>query len=208
MPKVPMYRQDGSTAGEIELADQVFGVEFRPHLVSQVVVAQRANQRQDNRMTKTRGMVSGGGAKPWRQKGTGRARQGSTRAPHWMGGGHAWGGQTHNSHQAVPPKMKRGALRSTLSEKCRNENVRVLEKLEISEIKTKTMAGVLKALGLDRGVVLVHEGLNPEALLSARNIPGLKMVRSQDLCTLTAAEAKELVITKDAVDSLVKRLSV
>lgn len=206
MPKVPLYQQDGSAHGEIELADQVFGVEFRPHLVSQVVVAQRANSRQNNRMTKTRGMVSGGGSKPWRQKGTGRARQGSTRAPHWVGGGHAFGGQSHNSHQDVPRKMKRGALVSTLSEKCRTENLRVLEKLEIKEIKTKVVAGVLKALGLSRGIVFVHEGLNDEALLSARNIPGLKIVRSQDLSTLDVAEAKEVLITKDAVASLEKRL--
>jgi len=208
MPKVPLYRQDGSTSGEIDLADHVFGVEFRPHLISQVVVAQRANTRQNNRLTKSRGMVSGGGSKPWRQKGTGRARQGSTRAPHWVGGGHAFGGQTHNSHQDVPKKMKRGALKSSLSEKCRAEDLKVLDKLEVKEIKTKAVAGVLTALGLGRGVVLVHEGLNDEALLSARNIPGLRLVRSQDLSALDAAEAKQVLITKDAVASLEKRLSV
>ncbi|MCA9417959.1 MAG: 50S ribosomal protein L4, partial [Candidatus Omnitrophica bacterium] len=151
MPKAPLYKQDGTTSGEIDLSDGVFGVEFKPELISQVVVAQRANLRQNNRMTKTRGMVRGGGAKPWRQKGTGRARQGSIRAPHWVGGGHAFGGQKHNSHQDIPRKMNRGALKSALSEKVRNENLKVLDQLEVKEIKTKTVAAVLTSLGLGRG---------------------------------------------------------
>jgi len=206
MPKVPLYRQDGSTAGEIDLPDAVFGCEFRPGLVHQVVVAQRANRRQCNSMTKNRSSVSGGGKKPWRQKGTGRARQGSVRAVQWVGGGRAFGAQRKNYQQDVPKKMKRGALRCALSEKCREESIRVVEELQVTGIKTKVFARILESLSLGKGTVVVHNGLTTEALLSARNIEGLRLVSSQDLSTLDAVEAKQLLLVRDAVRSLEERL--
>jgi large subunit ribosomal protein L4 len=206
MPKVPLYNQNGSTEGEIDLPDFLFGCEHRSGLVHQVVVAQRANLRQCNSTTKTRGMVSGGGKKPWRQKGTGRARQGSTRSPQWTGGGRAFGGQKKNYRQTIPKNIGRGALRCALSDKCRRDNLRVVTGIEIAEIKTKAFAEILRNLDLGKGTVVVHSGLSDEAVLSARNIAGLRLVRSQDLSTLDTVEARQLLLLKDAIECLEERL--
>lgn len=207
MPKTPLYRQDGTQNGEIDLPDTIFAVEDRPGLVHQVVVAQRANLRQATSMTKNRSAVRGGGKKPWRQKGTGRARQGSIRAPHWVGGGRAFGNQQSNFHQDVPKKMRAGALRCVLSERLRNESLRVIESLKLNEIKTKAFAAVLSALQTKGSAVIVHEGLSEKEILSVRNIPGVRLVRVEDLSTLDAFEAKHLILVKDSIATLEKRLS-
>lgn len=206
MPKLPLYRQDGTTIGEIELPDAVFACEDRPGLVHQVVVAQRANLRQATSMTKNRSHVRGGGKKPWRQKGTGRARQGSTRAPQWVGGGHAFGNQKSNFHQDVPVKMKRGALRCALSRKITENAIKVVDGIQLEQIKTKAFATILSALECGKGTVLVHDGLGENISLSARNIPGVRLVRSQDFSTLDAIEARKVVLLKTSVESLSLRL--
>lgn len=207
MPKAPLYNQSGSQAGEIDLSDAVFGCENKPALVHQVVVSQRANQRQDNATRKNRSMVRGGGAKPWRQKGTGRARQGSTRAVQWVGGGRAFGGQWKNSKQDIPRKFRQGALCAVLSEKYRREDLKVIDAIELKEIKTKSFRDILQKLDLDQGTVLVHGGLSDQVLLSARNISGLRLVRSQDLSVLDAVESMKLLLDKAAVENLEDRLS-
>ena len=207
MPTLPLFRQDGSTAGEVELPDSVFACEDRPGLVHQVVVAQRSNKRQGTSMTKTRSMVRGGGKKPWRQKGTGRARQGSIRAPQWVGGGRPFGGQHPNFHKDVPAKMKKGALKSALSQKARDNAIKVLDEIRLGEIKTKAFAGILSALELGKGTVLIHDGLSESAYLSARNIPGLRLVRAQDLSTLDTVEARSLLMIQNTVEPLTKRLN-
>ena len=207
MPTLPLYRQDGSTVGQVELPDSVFACEDRPGLIHQVVVAQRSNKRQGTSMLKTRSMVRGGGKKPWRQKGTGRARQGSIRAPHWVGGGRPFGGQTSNFHKDVPLKMKHGALKCALSQKARENGIKVLDELLLPEIKTKNFALFLSALDLGKGTVLVHNGLSESAFLSARNIPGLKLVRAQDLSTLDTVEARILVMIQNTFGPLEKRLN-
>lgn len=206
MPKAPMFRQDGSAVGEIELPESVFGCEVRSGLIHQVVVSQRANQRQATKMTKNRSHVRGGGKKPWRQKGTGRARQGSIRAVQWVGGGRAFGNQTYNFEQDIPRKMKRGALRSALSQKCLEQAVLVIESISLPEIKTKAFAAILANLKLGGGTLVVHEGLTEKELLSARNIEGLRLVRSSDLSTLDAVEARSLLLVRDTVEALEKRL--
>ncbi len=206
MPKLPLYRQDGTAIGEIELPDAVFACDDRPGLVHQVVVAQRANLRQGTSMTKNRSHVRGGGKKPWRQKGTGRARQGSIRAPQWVGGGRAFGNQKSNFHQDLPVKMRRGALRCALSQKVKENAIKVVDEIQLEQIKTKIFASILGALDCGKGTVLVHDGLSEIASLSARNIPGLKLVRSQDFSTLDAVEARNLVLLKNTVESLSLRL--
>jgi len=207
MPMAPLYDQSGKTLGEIELSEAVFGCEDRPGLVHQVVVSLRANRRQGNAMTKNRSQVSGGGKKPWRQKGTGRARQGSIRASQWVGGGRAFGNQRQNHEQDIPKKMRQGALRCALSQKCRDQRLRVVEKIEIAEIKTKRVAEILGALQCGKGTVLVHDGLTEKVLLAARNIDGLSVVRARDLSALEAVEAGELLLVRDAVQNLEERLA-
>jgi large subunit ribosomal protein L4 len=206
MPTVPIYRQDGSTCGEIELSEDIFGCEFRPGLVHEVVVAQRANKRQATSMTKTRSFVRGGGKKPWRQKGTGRARQGSIRAPQWVGGGRPFGGQHPNFRQDLPKKVRKGALRAVLSQKVREDSFKVVEDIQMESIKTKNFAAILSTLNLGKGTLLVHDGLCEAAYLSARNIPGVRLIRSADLSTLDTFEAKTLVLLQASVESLTKRL--
>ena len=206
MATLPVYRQDGSTVGEVDLPESVFGCEYRPGLVHQVVVAQRANKRQGTSMTKNRSVVRGGGRKPWRQKGTGRARQGSIRAPQWVGGGHAFGCQQSNFHQDVPSKMKQGALKCALSLKAKDNAIKVLDEISLGGIKTKAFAGILSALELGKGTLLVHDGLSEAAFLSARNIPGLRLVRAQDLSTLDAVEARIVLMIRNTIESLEKRL--
>ncbi|MCG3196307.1 MAG: 50S ribosomal protein L4 [Candidatus Omnitrophica bacterium] len=206
MPKAPLFRQDGSSVGEIDLPESVFGCEVRPGLIHQVVVSQRANQRQATKMTKNRSHVSGGGKKPWRQKGTGRARQGSIRAVQWVGGGRAFGNQTYNFEQDIPRKMKRGALRAALSQKCLDQAVLVVESIALPEIKTKAFAAILKNLNLGSGTLLVHQGLTEKELLSARNIEGVRLIRAADLSTLDTVEARSLLLVRDTVEALEKRL--
>jgi len=207
MPNLNLHDQNGAVVGEVDLPAEVFGCEDNQGLVHQVVVGLRANRRQGTAMTKNRALVKGGGCKPWRQKGTGRARQGTIRAPQWVGGGHAFGGQRTNYKQDLPVKMNRGALRCVLSGKLRGEAIKLVDKIEIKEIKTKAFALILKNLEVGRGSLIVHNNLPDEELLSLRNIAGVRPIRAQDLSTLDAFEARTLVLVGDAVNTLQDRLT-
>jgi large subunit ribosomal protein L4 len=207
MPKITLYRQDGTALPEIDLPDSIFAVEDRPGLLHQVVVAQLSNKRQATKMTKNRSHVRGGGKKPYRQKGTGRARQGSTRASQWVGGGRPFGNQVYNFHHDLPPKMRRGALRCALSRKFRSQEIMVVDEIKLPEIKTKAFASILAKLKLAQGTVVIHDGLSQAEMLSARNIEGLRLVRSQDLSALDAVQARTLLFVRDTIESLERRLA-
>lgn len=189
----------GDTVGTIEVRDDVFDVPMNVALVHQVMVSQLANRRQGTAKTKTRAQVSGGGIKPRPQKGTGRARQGSIRAPQWRGGGVVFGPVPRSYNQRTPKRMKRQALLSVLSDKARQGQILVLEKLELEQTKTREMARVLRALGVDRSALLVADGATPETLRTARNIPKLKTSPAALMNPVDLINARVVVMTVDAV---------
>ena len=173
MATVPVKNLQGETVGSIDLNDALFGIEVNEHAVHMAVVQYLANQRQGTKSTKTRAEVRGGGRKPWRQKGTGRARQGSTRSPQWVGGGVVFAPKPRDFSVRLNKKQKRLALKSALSDKVNQGKLVVLENLDLPEIKTKTMVDVCGKLDLN-GALFVMEGGNKNAMLSARNIPSIK----------------------------------
>lgn len=189
----------GDSLGTIEVRDDVFDVPMNVALVHQVMVSQLANRRQGTAKTKTRAQVSGGGIKPRPQKGTGRARQGSIRSPQWRGGGIVFGPIPRSYNQRTPKRMKRRALLSVLSDKARQGQIIVLEKLELEQPKTKEMARVLGALGVDRGILLVADGASAETLRSARNIPKLKTSPASLMNAVDLINARIIIMTVDAV---------
>jgi large subunit ribosomal protein L4 len=173
MPKVALMNQNGQTAGDIELNDVVFGIEPNEQAIYDVVKAQRAAMRHGTHKTKGRSEVSGGGRKPWRQKGTGRARAGSNRSPLWVGGGTTFGPSPRKYTLKVNRKVKKLALRSVLSDKVKTEKLTVLNTLELETAKTKGMVEVLNSLSLNGKVAIVLDELNDNVLLAARNIPNV-----------------------------------
>ena len=173
MPTIKIYKQDGSSAGTMELDDSVFGVEYNEPLIHQVVVAQRANARQGTKSTLTRTEVRGGGKKPWRQKGTGNARQGSIRAPQWKGGGVVFAPKPRSFRQKVNKLVRINAITSALSAKLSDGNLIVVDKLDL-EPKTKQMAAILKALKIESRVLLVLPEGSDNALRAAHNIPTVR----------------------------------
>ncbi|MFO7266129.1 MAG: 50S ribosomal protein L4 [Limnochordales bacterium] len=206
MPKVAVYNLEGQTVGEIELSDVVFGAPVNEALLHQAVVTYLANQRQGTASTKTRGEVRGGGRKPWRQKGTGRARQGSIRAPHWVGGGVVFGPKPREYRLAMPKKARRAALRSALSAKVREGNLIVLESLVLPEPKTKLMAGVLRRLSAERKPLILLAERNRNVELSTRNLPGAATMQATDVNVYAVLSHEKLVLTKDAVAKLEEAL--
>lgn len=172
--KAKIYSSEGAPKGEIELSDAVFNIEPKQHLLHQVVTSYLANQRQGTAKAKGRAEVSGGGKKPWRQKGTGHARSGSNTSPVWVRGGKAFGPEPRDYTQAIPKKMRRLALRSALSERARNERVKVLDSLAVEQPKTKMVADILKKLEIagTRTLLVIDEGQR-STYLSARNIKNL-----------------------------------
>lgn len=186
--------------GDLELSETVFGAPVNEGLVHQAVVRYLANQRQGTASTKTRGEVSGGGRKPWRQKGTGRARQGSIRAPQWVGGGTVFGPKPRDYRQAMPKKARRAALRSALSSKVASGELLVLDELTFEEPKTKKMVEVLENLKAAGASALVVTGeLDRNVILSARNIPGVGTTRAGDLNVYDVVAHARLIATKDAI---------
>jgi large subunit ribosomal protein L4 len=180
--QVPVYNIQGEQVSEVELSDEIFAAPVNPGLMHQAYVRQMANARLGTHKTKTRGEVSGGGRKPWRQKGTGRARQGSTRAPHWQGGGTVFGPQPRSYRQKMPRKMRRQALRSALSVKAAESQVRLLDALEMAEPKTKELVGILEKLGLGNGSALILLPQRDEVILrSVRNLPKVRTLVAQYL---------------------------
>ncbi len=198
MPKVDLLNVEGKKVGDIELSDDIFAVEVNEDVMHEVVVNYLANQRQGTQSTKTRSEVSGGGKKPWKQKGTGRARQGSIRAPQWIKGGIALGPKPRSYKYTLNKKVRRLALKSALSSKVLENKLIVLDSLNFDEIKTKNMSKVLSNLNVTKALVVLPESnLNVQA--SARNIPNVKTALVNTINTYDILKYDAFVVTKDAV---------
>ena len=201
MANVSVYNIEGKEVGTIELNDAIFGVEVNEHLVHMAVVNQLANNRQGTQKAKTRSEVSGGGKKPWRQKGTGHARQGSTRAPQWTGGGVVFAPTPRDYSFKMNKKEKRIALLSALSSKVADNKIVVLDSFNLDEVKTKKFAEVMSNLKVDKALVVI-EGENKNVVLSGRNIPTVKVSATNEINTYDVLKYETLVVTKAAVEKL------
>ena len=201
MANVSVYNIEGKEVGSIELNDAVFGVEVNEHLVHMAVVNQLANNRQGTQSAKTRSEVSGGGSKPWRQKGTGHARQGSTRAPQWTGGGIVFAPKPRDYSFKMNKKEKRIALLSALSSKVAESKIVVLDEFKLDEIKTKKFVEVMNNLKVENALVVL-EGENKNVVLSGRNIPSVKVTATNEINTYDVLKYTTLVVTKAAVEKL------
>ena len=202
MPKVDVYDIKGKKVSDIELADSVFGIEPNENIVHSVLVNYLANQRQGTQSTKTRAEVSGGGKKPWRQKGTGRARQGSIRAPQWIKGGIALGPKPRSYRYSVNKKEKRLAIKSVLSSKVLEKELTVVDKLELKEIKTKTMVKVLADLKVEGKTLIVLPENNKNVLMSSRNIEGVKTIVANNINVFDLLKYNNLILPVDTVKKL------
>lgn len=202
MPKLNILNMQGENSGEIELSEAVFGAEVNVPVLHSVVRAYLLNQRQGTQSTRTRSEVSGGGRKPWRQKGTGRARQGSTRAPQWTHGGVALGPKPRLYKVSVNKKAKKVAMRSALSSKVADDELVVVDKIEFAEYKTKAAVAFLKAVGAEKKALVVTAAADPKVFRSAGNIPGVKTSPVNTINVYDILNCDKLVIAKDAVDRL------
>ena len=201
MPKTTLYNTKAEKVGEIELNDLVFGIEANNEAMHTMVVNYLANQRQGTQSTKTRTEVRGGGRKPWRQKGTGRARQGSIRAPQWTGGGVALGPKPRSYRYKVNKKLRRLALKSALSTKVAENEIIVIDELKLDSFKTKEMAAILKAFEADNALV-VTAGKDENVVRSASNIPGIKTSMAENLNVYDVLKYNKFIVTKDAVSKI------
>ncbi len=201
MAKVSVYNMDGKEVGDIELNDAVFGVEVNEHLVHMAVVQQLANNRQGTQKAKTRSEVRGGGRKPWRQKGTGHARQGSIRAPQWTGGGVVFAPVPRDYSFKMNKKEKRLALKSALSSKVTDNNIIVVDELKMDEIKTKNFAKVMDNLKVEKALVVLDDD-SKNVVASAKNIPTVKTASTETINVYDILKYNTLVLTKDAVDKI------
>ncbi len=203
MPNVPVYNMQGETVGEIALSDAVFAAAVNLPLLHQVTVAYLANRRQGTVGVKTRGLVSGGGRKPWRQKHTGKARQGSIRAPHWKGGGVVFGPRARDYRQALSKSARHGALCSALSARLAEGGLRVVDQLQFAEPKTKELAAVLGRLSLpDTRTLVVTGGVDRNVYLSGRNIEDVAVTPADGLNALQVMRSRSLVLTRQAVAAI------
>lgn len=202
MTKVTLFKQDGTPNGEIELNSDIFGIEPNENVVFDAVIMQRASLRQGTHAVKNRSAVSGGGRKPWRQKGTGRARQGSIRSPQWRGGGIVFGPTPRSYSYKLPKKVRRLAIKSVLSQKVLDNKLVVVEALQFDAPKTKEFAQVLSNLNVDTKVLVVVESSNDFALLSARNIPNVTIVDETDVTVLDVVNNDKLLFTKAALSKV------
>ena len=201
MSKVSLYNMKGAQVGDIELNDAVFGVEVNEHLVHQAVVAQLANKRQGTQSAKTRSEVSGGGRKPWRQKGTGHARQGSIRAAQWKGGGIIFAPKPRDYEVRLNKKEKRTALKGALTSRVQEEKIFVIDAIKCEEIKTKTVAELLKGLNLNKALIVLNEN-DKNVILSARNIEGVKTALTNTINTYDILKYDALVIDQAALATI------
>ncbi len=199
MPNISTFDMTGKQTGTMEVSEAVFGIEPNATVLHSMVVNYLANQRQGTQSTLTRSEVRGGGKKPWRQKGTGHARQGSTRAPQWTHGGIALGPKPRDYSYALPKKVRRLAMKSALSSKVLSEDMMILDELTLEEIKTKTIVKMLSALGADKKVLLVTADKDDKVVLSARNIPGVKTAMVNTLNVYDILNADKFIVVKDAV---------
>ena len=201
MAKVSLYNMEGKAVGEIELKDEVFGVEINEHLVHMAVLQQLANNRQGTQKAKTRGEVRGGGKKPWRQKGTGQARQGSIRAPQWKGGGVVFAPVPRDYSFKLNKKEKRAALKSALTSRVAEGKIYVIDSLTLDEIKTKKFQAALNALKLEKALVVLDE-LDQNVILSARNIPDVKTAQVNTINVYDILKYDSLMISESAVHAI------
>ncbi len=199
MPNVAVLDMAGKKVGTIDLADAIFGIEPNEAVMHDMVVNYLANQRQGTQSALTRSEVSGGGRKPWRQKGTGRARQGSTRAPQWTHGGVAFAPKPRSYRFTVNKKVRRLAMKSALSAKCAAEEIIILDSLAMTEFKTKTVANMLTAVGAEKKTLIVLGEVNNFVIKSANNIEGVKTAQVNTINVYDILNADKLVIVKDAV---------
>ncbi|MDO4439014.1 MAG: 50S ribosomal protein L4 [Eubacteriales bacterium] len=201
MANVSVFNMQGNEVEKMELNDAVFGVEVNENLVHMAVVAQLANMRQGTQKAKTRSEVSGGGRKPWRQKGTGHARQGSIRAPQWVGGGVVFAPTPRDYSVSMNKKEKRAALKSALTSRVEAGKLIVLDELKLENVKTKDFAAVLKALNLDKALVVL-DSMDQNVILSARNIPSVKTTQINTLNVYDIMKYSTVVVTKKAVSNI------
>ena len=199
MANVSVYNMEGKEVGKIDLNDAIFGVEVNEHLVHMAVLQQLADKRQGTQKAKTRSEVSGGGRKPWRQKGTGHARQGSIRAPQWKGGGVVFAPVPRDYSFKMNKKEKRAALKSALTDKAQNNNLIVVDELKFDEIKTKKFAEVMNNLKATRKALVVLADNDQNVVLSARNLAEANTTLTNSLNVYDIVNARTLVLTKDAV---------
>ena len=201
MANVSVYNMEGQTVGTIDLSDAVFGVEIKENLVHQAVVQQLANNRQGTQKAKTRSEVSGGGRKPWRQKGTGHARQGSTRAPQWTGGGVVFAPVPRDYSFKMNKKEKRAALKSVLTSKVQDEKLIVVDELKLAEIKTKEMQKVLDALKADNALIVINQD-SENVRISARNIADVATASPETINVFDILKYDKLILTKSSVATI------
>ena len=202
MPKVDVYDMKGKKVSDVELAESIFGIEPNEAIVHSVLVNYLANQRQGTQSTKTRAEVRGGGRKPWRQKGTGRARQGSIRAPQWVKGGIALGPKPRSYKYSVNKKERRLAIKSLLSSKVLEKELTVVDKLELAEIKTKTMVKALADLKVEGKTLIVLPENNKNVLMSARNIEGVKTITLNNINVFDLLKYNNLVLPLETVKKI------
>lgn len=200
MPNVSLYNQDGKSVGEISLSEAMFAVKPNPALVHEIVLALQANKRKAIANTKTKGEVSGGGKKPWKQKGTGRARQGSTRSPNWVGGGIVFGPTSErNFHVKINKKAKRQALFMALSDKLNEKKLVVVDAINAETPKTKVVATMMQKLPVEKTVLLVTPASQPNLMRMVRNLPNVKAVSAGSVGLLDVLAYRSVVFLKDAV---------
>ena len=202
MPKVAMHNIEGEEVGEVMLAEDIFNVPIRTDILHQVVNMQLANRRRGTASTKTRAEVRGGGRKPWRQKGTGRARHGSIRSPLWVGGGVTFGPKPRSYKYSLPKKVRRLALKSALSSKVAGNELLILDQLPIESPKTKKMVGILNNLNIERKALIVTLNRDENLEKSARNIPGITTTIVSNLNVYDILKHDKLVLTKEALDKV------
>jgi large subunit ribosomal protein L4 len=206
MPTLPILTKENKTAGEKSLSEKVFGAPLNRHLLWEAVRNYMDNHRRGTSSTKTRGEVCGGGKKPWKQKGTGRARAGSNRSPLWYKGGITFGPKPRDYSWQMPQKMKQQALRVALSSKVKDSQFVVLEDLTMAQPKTKEMAGVLKALSLGGRITCVIKNADEKLKLASRNLPNLDLMSTENITTYDVLNCDHLLVTREAVDRLEEKL--
>lgn len=199
MAKVDVYNMEGTVTGSIELSDAIFGIEPNQDVLNRAILNYLANQRQGTHSTLSRSEVRGGGRKPYRQKGTGRARQGTTNAPHYVGGGIAFGPKPRDYSYRLPRKMKRLAMKSALSAKLAEGNLVVVDSLDLPEIKTKSMTAILKNLGVEKTALLVTSVPDEKVSRSSRNIRGIKTALVNTINVFDILKFEKFVVTREAV---------
>lgn len=206
MPKLAVYNVEGKETGSLELPEEIFGAHINQDVIHQAVLMYQANQRQGTASTKERGSVSGGGKKPWRQKGTGRARQGSIRSPLWHKGGVVFGPHPRDFSYTVPKKIRVAALRESLNVKFKANNLLCVDRIDIASGKTKDFAKFLSALKLNQKTLALLDGSDKKVALASRNIPFVNQLRADDVNALDVLKSKKLLVTKSAIEALLKRI--